>query len=222
MAPRAARRRAPYRPVTAWAVLKDAWRQRHRLGDAGRSRELAAFLPTALEIQQTPPNPPARWLAWSLLALVVVAVLWACFGRVNIVATAEGKIIPSSRVKQIQPLEKGVVKAILVHEGEYVVPGQALIELDTTLSRADIKRLQSERHSSLLQLALKRAAGADRRRRVGRRALNRTRSRATGAGPARGGQPRRNPALPRSALAAVATIPRAIPGPAQQPAQNPR
>ena len=60
-------------------------------------------------------------------------MLWACFGRVNIVATAEGKIIPSSRVKQIQPLEKGVVKAILVHEGEYVVPGQALIELDTTL-----------------------------------------------------------------------------------------
>ena len=155
--PCAGGRWAPSRPVTAWTVLKDAWRQRHRLGDAGRSRELAAFLPAALEIQQTPPNPLARWLAWSLLALVVLAVLWACFGRVNIVATAEGKIIPSSRVKQIQPLDKGVVKAILVHEGEYVVPGQALIELDTTLSTADRKRLQSERHSSLLQLAVKRA-----------------------------------------------------------------
>ena len=150
-------RQAPSRPVTAWAVLKDAWRQRRTLGDARRSRERAAFLPAILEIQETPPNPLARWLAWSLLALVVLAVLWACFGRVNIVASAEGKIIPSSRVKQIQPLEKGVVKAILVHEGEYVVAGQALIELDTTLSTADTNRLQAERHGSALHLAVKRA-----------------------------------------------------------------
>ena len=156
MAPRCAERQGAPR-VNAWAVLKDAWHNRHQLGDGKRSRELAAFLPAALEVQETPPNPLARWLAWSLLALVVLAVLWACLGRVNIVASAEGKILPGSRVKRIQPLEKGVVRAILVQEGDYVISGQALIELDTTLTAADKNRLQSELHGSVLQLAVKRA-----------------------------------------------------------------
>ena len=141
----------------AVAVFKDAWQNRHKLGDSKQSQELAAFLPAALEIQETPPNPLTRWLAWSLLALVLIAILWACFGQVNIVASAEGKIIPSSRVKQIQPLEKGVVKAILVNEGDYVVQGQALIELDTTITAADKNRLQSELHTTTLNLAVNQA-----------------------------------------------------------------
>lgn len=142
--------------MSAVAVLKDAWRNRDKLGDANQTRELAAFLPAALEIQESPPNPLARWLAWGLLALVVIAIVWALLGRVNIVASAEGKIIPSSRVKQVQPLDKGVVKALLVSEGEYVKKGQPLIELDPTLTGADKKRLESELHSAKLRLAVSR------------------------------------------------------------------
>lgn len=140
--------------MSAIAIFKDAWENRDKLGDANKSRELAAFLPAALEIQESPPHPLARWLAWGLLALVVIAIVWAMLGHVNIVASAEGKIIPSSRVKQVQPLEKGVVKALLVSEGEYVQQGQALIELDTTLTQADKKRLESELHSAKLRLAV--------------------------------------------------------------------
>lgn len=140
--------------MSALAVLKDAWQNRDKLGDANQSRELAAFLPAALEIQESPPNPLARWLAWGLLVLVIVAITWALLGHVNIVASAEGKIIPSSRVKQVQPLEKGVVKALLVGEGEYVKQGQPLIELDTTLTQADKKRLESELHIAKLHLAV--------------------------------------------------------------------
>lgn len=143
--------------MSAVVVFKDAWQNRHKLGDSKQSQELTAFLPAALEIQETPPNPLTRWLAWSLLILVLIAILWACFGQVNIVASAEGKIIPSSRVKQIQPLEKGVVKAILVNEGDYVTQGQALIELDTTLTSADKNRLQSELHTTTLNLAVNQA-----------------------------------------------------------------
>ena len=140
--------------MSAIAVFKDAWQNRDKLGDANQTRELAAFLPAALEIQESPPNPLARWLAWGLLALVLIAIVWALLGQVNIVASAEGKIIPSSRVKQVQPLEKGVVKALLVSEGEYVKQGQPLIELDTTLTQADKKRLESELHSAKLRLAV--------------------------------------------------------------------
>ncbi len=140
--------------MSALAVLKDAWQNRDKLGDANQSRELAAFLPAALEIQESPPNPLARWLARGLLALVVIAVTWAMLGHVNIVASAAGKIIPSSRVKQVQPLEKGVVQALLVSEGEYVKQGQPLIELDTTLTQANKKRMESELHSARLRLAV--------------------------------------------------------------------
>lgn len=143
--------------MSAIAVLKDAWQNRDKLGDANQSRELAAFLPAALEIQESPPNPLARWLVWGLLALVLIAIVWALLGQVNIVASAEGKIIPSSRVKQVQPLEKGVVKALLVSEGEFVKQGQPLIELDTTLTQADKKRLESELHSARLRIAVSRA-----------------------------------------------------------------
>nr|VFK51079.1 MAG: hemolysin D [Candidatus Kentron sp. TC] len=142
--------------MSAIAVLKDAWQNRDKLGDANQTRELAAFLPAALEIQESPPNPLTRWLAWSVLALVVIAIVWTLLGHVDIVASAEGKIIPSSRVKQVQPLEKGVVKALLVSEGEYVKQGQPLIELDTTLTQADKKRLKSELHSARLRLAVSR------------------------------------------------------------------
>jgi len=63
--------------------------------------------------------------------------VWASIGEVDIVGVAQGKIIPSGKIKIIQPLETGVVRSILVKEGERVEAGQPLIELDTTLAGAD-------------------------------------------------------------------------------------
>ena len=140
--------------MNALQQLKDSWNHREKMGEANHSRELAAFLPAALEIQASPPNPLVRMLAWSLLALVLITIIWAVFVKVNIVASAEGKIIPSSRVKQIQPLEKGVVKNLLVTEGEYVAKGQALIELDTTLTQADKQRLANDLLNAKSKLAV--------------------------------------------------------------------
>jgi hemolysin D len=140
--------------MRAWTVFWDAWKNRKHLGDDNQTRELAAFLPAALEIQHAPPNPIAKWLARSLILLFTLTILWAMVGEINIVATAEGKIIPSSRVKQIQPIEKAVVKAILVKEGEQVKKGQALIELDSTLTNADENRLSSELQSAQISLAI--------------------------------------------------------------------
>ncbi len=102
------------------------------------------FLPAALEIQQSPPHPLARWLGGGMIVFFVLGVLWACFGKVDVVAVAEGKIIPSSRVKQIQPLEKGVVKDIFVHEGQTVQAGDPLIALDRTSTGAERERLANE------------------------------------------------------------------------------
>ncbi len=123
--------------------IRQSWGNREFLGDDSRAREMAAFLPAALEIQESPPNPLAKWLGRSLITLFTIGVIWACVGKVNIVATAEGKIVPSERVKQIQPLENAAVSKILVSEGQYVQKDQPLIELDSTLTSADRDRLQA-------------------------------------------------------------------------------
>ncbi|WP_331347118.1 HlyD family type I secretion periplasmic adaptor subunit [Cellvibrio sp. UBA7661] len=133
--------------------LLDAWRERAKLGDGSKQQNLAEFMPAALELQESPPNPLVRWLAWVLIALFVLSLIWACVGKVDVVASAEGKIIPSSRVKQIQPLTKGFVKAIHVKEGQYVNQGDALIELDRTITAADQSRMQQELHNASLNLA---------------------------------------------------------------------
>jgi len=125
-------------------ALKDAWRNRDKMGNSNKTRELAAFLPPALEIQEAPSNPLAKWLGRSLMLLFTIAVVWACIGEINIVAVAEGKIISSGRTKDIQPLEKGVVKAIYVKEGQRVKAGQPLVELDQTITVADQTRLANE------------------------------------------------------------------------------
>lgn len=138
--------------MSIFSKLKQAWKNRKTIGDGSKEEELVAFLPAALEIQKTPPNPLARKLNWTLICLFSITVVWACFSEINIVASAEGKIIPSSRVKQIQPLIKAVIKSILVSEGEYVKQGQALIELDETSTAADENRLRVELNDAEFKL----------------------------------------------------------------------
>lgn len=107
-------------------------------------REELSFLPAALEIQETPPSPIGRAIIWSIVSLFSIAILWSLVGRIDIVAVAPGKIIPSDRVKVVQPLEIGVVQAIHVTEGKQVAAGEALITLDTTQTESDRTRLGNE------------------------------------------------------------------------------
>lgn len=115
------------------------------------------FLPAALEIVETPPSPTARWTALTIAALFVIAVAWSCFGRLDIVAVAAGKVIPSGRVKLVQPFETGVVRAILVRDGQAVKQGEALLLLDPTLVEADGERAARELAQARLDIARLRA-----------------------------------------------------------------
>jgi hemolysin D len=112
--------------------------------DKQRVRDQYEFLPAALEVRDTPPHPAARLLAWTLILFFVVAVAWASFGRVDVVAIASGRIIPSGRVKVIQPLERGIVREIAVSDGQRVTKGELLIALDPTETEADEARIRHE------------------------------------------------------------------------------
>ncbi|MBI1285335.1 MAG: HlyD family type I secretion periplasmic adaptor subunit [Thiobacillus sp.] len=94
--------------------------------------------------QGSPPAPFGRWVLWLQLALVLVLLAWAAFGRLDIVAVAHGKLVPLSRIKIVQPAEAGVVTQIFVQEGETVKQGQVLMQMDAVLSDADEQSLRGE------------------------------------------------------------------------------
>jgi HlyD family secretion protein len=102
------------------------------------------FSPALLRIQEKPPAPLAGWMLRLLVALLMGTVLWAVFGKLDIVAVADGKLVPSSYLKIVQPAEQGIVKEILVREGERVKEGQVLIRMDAVMTQADVKSLQAE------------------------------------------------------------------------------
>ena len=93
-----------------------------------------------------------RRVLHAILVLFVVLLVWACIGRLDIVALAQGKLVPQSYLKIVQPAESGIVHEILVREGQEVRAGQVLVRMDTRLSEADGKALLSEVHRKGLQL----------------------------------------------------------------------
>lgn len=106
-----------------------------------RSKAETEFLPAALEILETPSSPVGRAVAGAIILFVCLALGWSILGTVDIVATAQGRIIPTGKSKVIQPFETGVVRAIMVREGQAVKVGDVLIELDPTVDAADEARL---------------------------------------------------------------------------------
>ncbi|MGH8706930.1 MAG: HlyD family type I secretion periplasmic adaptor subunit, partial [Burkholderiales bacterium] len=74
------------------------------------------------------------------------------FGRLDIVAVADGKLVPSSYLKIVQPAEQGIVREILVKEGEAVQEGQVLIRMDSVLAAADEQSLRTDYDNKRLAL----------------------------------------------------------------------
>lgn len=118
-----------------------------------RGPEELEFLPAALEIVETPASPAGRAIMLAICFFFLAALTWAWFSHVDIIVTAQGKIIASGRTKVIQPLEIGVVRAVRVAEGDHVRAGDVLVEIDDTNSSADIIRWQAARRRAQLDNA---------------------------------------------------------------------
>lgn len=152
------------RAIEVWkAAREDERRQPSRIVPRGKAVE---FLPAVLEIQEAPPSPIGRAIAWTIMLLFAAAIVWSSLGRVDIVAVAQGKVIPSGYSKVIQPViqqyEAGIVAAIHVQDGSVVKKGDVLIELDPTQNRADRDRLANELSAARVEVARLRALIAGR------------------------------------------------------------
>ena len=119
--------------------IKELWKSFIEGRDDAKDTE---FLPSILEVVETPPSPVGRLVMWSVIILLVCALLWSFLGKINEVAVAPGKVIPTGQVKTIQVKNKGVIKEIFVKEGQHVEEGEKLVVMDPTTTDADTASLK--------------------------------------------------------------------------------
>jgi hemolysin D len=131
----------------AW---RNVWALRAQFERPARGASERAFLPAELELLETPAHPAPRWAMRIIALLAVLALLIGLLGRLDIVVSASGQIIPDARVKVIQPAITGVVRQIGVQDGQRVAAGQLLMKLDTTQAAADADKA----HATLLEAQL--------------------------------------------------------------------
>ena len=110
----------------------------------GMNEHEKEFLPAVLEVTETPPSHAARLLSYVIMSVFVIALLWAVFGKIDIIATAVGKLMPAANIKTIQTLTDSEIEEIFVQEGQYVKEGQDLIKFNQTEVQANIRRIKNE------------------------------------------------------------------------------
>jgi hemolysin D len=118
------------------------------------SSEASDFAPGLLAIQESPPKRLPRAVLYAVAGLFVVLLAWAFFAKLDIVAVAEGQLVPQTYVKIVQPNDAGRVSEILIREGDTVKAGQVLMRLDPSVAQTDLGMLTSD--SKAKQLALRR------------------------------------------------------------------
>ncbi|SSY80263.1 HlyD family type I secretion periplasmic adaptor subunit [Alysiella crassa] len=127
------------RYASAW---RSVWSIRDQLDPPKRKGEELAFLPAHLELTDTPISAAPKWTARLIMLFSLLALIWSLVGKIDIVATAQGKTSTGSRSKTIQPLETAVVKAVHVRDGQQVKADEVLVELEAVGSDSDFTQSQ--------------------------------------------------------------------------------
>ncbi len=140
-----------------WDVLKEAIRADRERRKGFIPTQEADFLPAALEVAERPVSPTARVVTWVLVIGVALTIVWTVFGRVDVVASAPGTLIPTGNIKLVQSPGAGVVRAIYVRNGDSVRKGQALLDLDPTIVGADLAAAEKALATAELDIARNRA-----------------------------------------------------------------
>ncbi len=136
--------------VQAW---REAWQQRKLMQPPSREKDDIDFLPAALALQEQPVHPAPRYIQSTIMVFVLLALIWSCIGKIDVVTTATGKIVVDGRSKTIQSSGVATVKAIYVQDGQSVKTGDLLVELDSSQADADTRRSHDELITARLDAA---------------------------------------------------------------------
>lgn len=110
------------------------------------------FLPEALEIVEKPTAPLGNIIIWFVFLLIVLFLLWACFGKIDEVATARGQIVSEDGVQELQAAGNGIVTEVMVREGDTVHKGDVLYRMDKEVEKKKID--YSEDNIGLIELRI--------------------------------------------------------------------
>jgi hemolysin D len=111
---------------------------------AGLAPEAHDFAPDLLTLQESPPSRLPRVAMLLVVLLLALLVAWAVWARLDIVATAQGRLVPATYTKVVQPAEAGVVSQILVKDGDIVRSGQLVLRLDASMAQTDVTAFEQE------------------------------------------------------------------------------
>ncbi|HWZ63608.1 MAG TPA: HlyD family type I secretion periplasmic adaptor subunit [Steroidobacteraceae bacterium] len=134
-------------------VFSRAWEERAELTLPALEPHEAEFLPAALEIEARPVSPVGRLVARVLMALIACLLVWSGLGRMDIVVTAEGKLIPTGYTKEIASVDVASVRLVHVEEGQVVKAGDVLVELDSREVDSERDRALADWQNARLQYA---------------------------------------------------------------------
>lgn len=107
-------------------------------------RQAWDFRPDLLTIQRSPPTAWPRGVLLLIVALIGMLILWATFAKLDVIASAQGRLVPMTFTKIVQPAESGVVVEILVKDGDIVRAGQVLLRLDARVATAEFDGLSRD------------------------------------------------------------------------------
>lgn len=109
------------------------------------------YLTLAIQLEEGRPPRLMRLLVWLTAAMVACAIGWAAVTRVAQVARAPGEIVPNGHTQPVQHLEGGIVREVVVREGDLVEAGQTLVRLDQTGVMAELEQVRTRERSLRLQ-----------------------------------------------------------------------
>nr|WP_233119851.1 HlyD family secretion protein [Rappaport israeli] len=132
------------------ATWRSVWQVRHELDPPKRKKDEYEFLPAHLELTESPVSAAPKWVARLIILFMFLAIIWAWFGQLDIVAVAQGKTEPNGQSKVIQSLETAEVKEINVQDGKVVKQGEHLIILSALGSDSDVNQVENARQTAQL------------------------------------------------------------------------
>ncbi|ABY69900.1 HlyD family type I secretion periplasmic adaptor subunit [Actinobacillus pleuropneumoniae] len=140
-------------------IWREIWKIRKQLDTPARQKDENEFLPAHLELIETPISKKPRLIAYLIMLFLFLAIVISIISKVEIVASATGKLVFSGHSKEIKPIENALVKDIFVKDGQFVEKGQLLLNLTALGADADkqktkvslgLERLDGYRYKSLL------------------------------------------------------------------------
>lgn len=139
--------------MSNWEKFRKGLRRLKPHAEERFTKRQTTFLPEEVAVTETPPPYAGRIIIWTIVIFVAVIFMWMIFGTVDEVAVTSGKMIPDGYVRTLQAEDKGIIQKICVSEGQFVHAGDVLMELDPTMSEADLAKIKQTAAHSRLEIA---------------------------------------------------------------------